>query len=103
MIALGLGDEPQAMKQAVMSILPHIDAAFVTLTGPKDQMDEAEKVLREIETRTGKPVNISFEREEFLWTITKKQVNWLKEFFGWDPVSKEGETVFKFDEARNYN
>jgi len=103
MIALGLGDEPRKMGRAMASAMPYVDAAFITLTGPKDQMGEAEKVLKEVEDTFKKPVMISYEHDQSIWTVNEEQVKWLTEFFGWEPVSKVGDEIFQFDVARNYN
>lgn len=100
MIALGLGDEPMKMSRAISSVAPYIDAVYVTLTGPKDQMGPAEKELKAIEERYLKKVVISYERAR--WEVTKEQVAFLNEFFGYEPYSKVGEQIFLFDVARNY-
>jgi hypothetical protein len=103
MIALGLGEEPKSMARAIVSAIDWVDAVYVTLTGPKDQMKDAEEALKMIEEKFKKPVIISYEREKFLWTATREQVKWLEKFLDYPPVSKAGDTVFKFDEARNFN
>lgn len=48
-----------------------------------------------------KRIEISY--GDFRWTVTPEQVNWLKEFFGYEPESRVGDKIFLFDQARNYN
>ena len=103
MIALGLGDEPEKMKRAISSVAPYVQAIFVTLTGPRKQMGPAEKVLKEIQNKYLKRVVISYEHDKSRWAVTQEQIDWLKEFLGWEPTSKVGDNIFLFDVARNYN
>jgi tetratricopeptide (TPR) repeat protein len=103
MICLGLGEEPKSMARAIVSIIPYIDSVYVTLTGPEDQMKDAEEALKMIEDKFHKPVVISYERDKFFWTVTDKQIKWLKKFLEYKPASEVGDKIFKFDEARNFN
>ena len=103
MICLGTGDEPKEMARAIVSVIPYIDAVYITLTGPKDKMGDAEEALKMIEEKFKKPINISYEHEKFIWHPTDKQIDWLRKFLGYEPASKVGDEIFRFDEARNFN
>lgn len=95
MIVKGTGDEPLKLRNVLGSIHNHLDKIFVTITGPKDEIKDAEQVCREF------GVEISYHRP--YWTATTEAVSFLKQFFGYDPVLKVGDQVFLYDEARNFN
>jgi len=95
MIAKGTADDADNLKQALQSARPHVDAIFVTLTGTKSHLSACEKICRDFK------VNVSY--GNFKWKADKKTVDWLKSFFGYDPHMKEGDEIFLFDEARNFN
>lgn len=95
MISRGTDNDPERLRTALTSVAPYVDAIFVTLTAPSNLTQDAEKVLKEFN------VNISY--NEALHEVTKEQVEWLKGFFRYEPYSKEGDKLFQFDVARNYN
>lgn len=103
MIVKGTGDEPQRLERALGSILPWVDAAYITITGPKDQISETEKVLAAAQDKYLKRIEVSYEHDKSRYTVTQEQVDWLKEWFGWEPESKMGDSIFLFDVARNFN
>ena len=95
MISKGKGEEVN-LKRALTSIVPYVDAVYLTLTSPKNMLKETEEMLKEF-----KGINISY--NEALWTADKKTVDWCKKFFGYEPNMKAGDKLFVFDDARNYN
>ena len=95
MIVKGTGEEPQRLDRALASITPYVDGIFITLTGNKKDILEAEKVCKKYKA------NISYERA--LWIADKKTVDWLTKFFGYTPNMKVGDKLFLFDKARNFN
>ena len=95
MIVKGTGKEPKELERALKSVSKHVDGIFITLTGPKEELGEAEQICKDF------GANVSYERA--LWTADKKAIDWLREFFGYEPHLKEGDEVFQFDVARNYN
>ncbi|MEK6882966.1 MAG: hypothetical protein AABY22_25300, partial [Nanoarchaeota archaeon] len=95
MICRGTGEELINLRRALESIYKFVDAIYITLTAPKEQLADAEKVCQEF------GVVVSY--NEALWTADEKVITWLKEFFGYDPHLKAGDNLFLFDEARNFN
>lgn len=95
MISKGTGKDPERLRIALTSIAPYVDGIFVTLTAPSNQTKEAEKVLKEFKA------HISY--TDALWTADKEAADWLKGFFKYEPYTKEGDKIFQFDVARNYN
>mgnify|MGYP001587250778 CR=1 FL=1 len=95
MIVRGTGDEPVRLRRCLKSIAPYVDAIYITLTGDRGGLAEAEKVCQEFK------VKISY--GNFLWTATKSAIKWLKDFMGYEPNMKIGDKLFMFDKARNFN
>mgnify|MGYP001600058195 CR=1 FL=1 len=95
MIAKGDGDEPKNLHRALQSVAPFVDGIFITLTGPKETLEEIEAVCKEFNAV------VSYTRA--LWKVDKEMVNWMKEFTGYDSHVKVDDELFLFDEARNYN
>lgn len=95
MICKGTGDEPAKLRQALESIHKFVDGIFITLTGPKEELVEVEKVCSDFKA------HVSYERA--LLTVDEKTVQWLKDFLGYEPHMKVGDQVFLFDKARNFN
>ena len=93
MISKGKGEEDR-LKQALSSIAPHVDKIFITLTSPRNLLQEAEKICREF--------NAEVSYNEAKWTADEKTVKWLEKFFGYEPEMKVGDKLFMFDEARNF-
>lgn len=103
MIALGDKEEAPQIKRALASVMPYLNAAYITLTGPKDTLKETEEVLKEAEEKYLKPIHVSYERDKSRFTFTKKEIKWLTDFLGWEPMAKDNESIFLFNEARNFN
>lgn len=95
MIVRGTGDEPANLRRALESVAQWVDGIYITLTGPKEQLKEAEKVCADFKAR------VSY--GQFLWEANQKTIDWLKNFFGYEPQMKLGDKIFLFDEARNFN
>lgn len=95
LICKGDGEEPKNLRRALESVAPFIDGMYITLTGPKETLVEAEKVCKDFK------VHVSYTRA--LWTATEEMVAWMKEFTGYEPHTKAGDKLFIFDEARNFN
>lgn len=93
MISRGKGEEDR-LRQALTSIAPHVDTIYITLTSPRNQLQEAEKVCQEF--------NAIVSYNEAKWIADEKTVSWLKQFFGYDPEMGVGDKLFIFDDARNY-
>lgn len=96
MIVKGTDDEYHQINRALNSIVPFVDAAYVTITAKNP--DETKKVQ---ELLKKKNCNVSYKYPVF--TATKKEVEWLTNFLGFVPNMKEGDEMFLFDEARNFN
>ena len=95
MIIKGTGDEPAQLSRLLATIASHVDSIYITLTGNKIDLKEAEKVCAEYK------VNVSYIQPTI--TVTKETVNWIKNNLGHTPHIKIGDKIFVFDEARNYN
>lgn len=65
MISKGKGEEDR-LRQALSSIAPHVDAIYITLTAPTNQLTEAEKVCKEFNAI------ISYNQSQ--WTADRKSV-----------------------------
>lgn len=94
-IAKGNEKDFKNVDRALSSISPFVDGIFVTLTGVKSELKAMENMLKKYNA------HISYYRTT--WKAEKKDVEWLKNFFGWQPNMKEGDELFLFDEARNFN
>lgn len=94
-ICKGDSKEAKSLKRCLTSAAPFVDGIFVTLTGPTNTLKEAEKVCKEFDA------TVSYERA--LWIADQEAVDWLKEFFGYEPKLKVGDKLFRFDVARNAN
>lgn len=94
MIVRGDKTDHEKMNRALESIAPHVDGIYVTITGPRNLVSKTEEVLKKYN------VNISY--EESLFEVDKGTVDWLKEFFKYEPECKAGDKLFVFDKARNY-
>lgn len=95
MIVLGEGEEYKNLERALATIRKHVDAAYVTITGDLQKVKETEEICKKYDCI------VSYHRP--LWIAPKDVVEWLKNFFKKDPYMKEGDEVFLFDEARNFN
>lgn len=95
MICTGIGDEVRTLERALKSVAPFVDARFITLTGPEDQLEEAKKVCDTYNCQ------VSYFRP--YKALTQEHTSWLTTFLGFAPSMKEGEQIFLFDEARNFN
>ena len=95
MIVKGTDKEPERLERALSSIAPFVDGIFITLTTPANMVKEAEKVCKKYNA------HISYYLDK--WVATKEAVEWLKEFFGYEPHMRLGDSLFRFDDARNYN
>lgn len=95
MISKGTGDEPKHLRQCLESASPHVDGIFITFTSHEKDIPEAVAVAREFKA------TVSYYLD--LFEVKKEVVEWTKTFFGRDPALKEGDKLFLFDEARNFN
>lgn len=94
-ICKGDAKEAKSLKRCLTSAAPFVDKVFVTLTGPTNTLKDAEEVCKEFD------VTVSY--EQALWTADQEAVDWLKEFFGYEPKMQVGDKLFRFDVARNFN
>lgn len=95
MICKGTGEEPKKLDRALESVKGKVDGMFITLTGPKEELQEVEAVC----AKHG--VVVSYTDANMI--ADEHMVSWLKEFFKDEPFTKVGDTIFQFDVARNYN
>lgn len=95
MIVQGTGEEPQQLERLLPTIAPYVDGIFITITSPKELVPEVIKVCEKYKAV------ISY--ESALWTVDKKQYNWVKNLLGHEPHSQIGDKIFQFDVARNFN
>mgnify|MGYP001613083449 CR=1 FL=1 len=94
-ISSGTGEDPQNLRRCLKSIAPYVEGIFVTLTGPRDQLQKTEDVCREF------GAHISY--HDPFWIVTTEAVVWLTDYLGYPPYMKVGDKLFLFDEARNFN
>src|SRR3990167_171632 len=97
MIVKGTDDESEKLAQALDSIYKHVDAIFITITG--DHTDLNVQATERVAERY--KVHLSY--TDAILTVEKKHVDWLTEFFGYEPHMREKDKIFLFDKARNYN
>jgi len=97
MIVKGSGDEPAYLERCLSHIEGHVDKTFITVTGSDEEYKKIEEVVK------GKNVVLDRAPKDVWFTADKKTVDWLKDFFGYEPQLKEGDTIFLFDRARNHN
>lgn len=95
MIVKGTGEEPVKLRRVLQSAAPYVDARFITLTGPKEELKEVEKICEEFNCR------VSYHHPKI--ELTQEIADFLKSFFGFEPSMKPGDEIFVFDEARNFN
>lgn len=94
-ISLGTGEDPKNLRRCLSSVMPYTDGFFITLTGPKQELGEAEKVCKEF------GAHVSY--TQALWEATEDAVLWLTEYLKHEPHMKVGDRLFLFDQARNFN
>jgi len=88
------GDEGEKLDRCLASITKWVDKIYITVTTEDiDASKVAKKYNAEVSVVPGK-----FDRY-----ASKMEIDWLKEFLGWEPIIKEGDRVFEFDEARNHS
>src|SRR3990167_7258274 len=86
MIVRGDGEDDLKMNRALESIASHVDGIYITITGPKSMVGKTEKVLKKY------GANISY--NESLYEITTKEVDFMRNFFGYEPEMKVGDKIF---------
>lgn len=95
MIVKGDGDEPKNLDRCLNSVAPYVDAIYITLTGEKETLEAAEAVC--------KKHNVIVSYGTFRKKVDKEVVEWSNNFIGEGITLKEGQELFMFDEARNFN
>lgn len=95
MICKGTGHDPEHLDRCLQSVAPHVDALYITLTGPREELAHIEDVC--------KRYNAVVSYSTSTWTATQEAVDWLTTFFGYEPSIKVGDEIFLFDDARNFN
>ena len=95
MIVRGNNHEPENLKRALSSA-ECFDKIFVTCTGNEEETKLIKQSVKEF-----KNVELSF--KQFQFVSDQKEVSWLEKFFGYKPFTKVGDSMFLFDEARNFN
>lgn len=93
MIMKGDGDEPERLAQLSKDIAPFIDKIFVTFTGAQNQLSPLQTRFPSIEFSYVKPTI----------RVTQEMIGWVKNTFQYDPCIQDGDEIFLFDEARNFN
>ena len=91
-LAMIVKDEADKLRRCLQSAAPFVDAIYITHTG------EGEGVKRVCDE-----FKAHYSTGSFRHTADQAMVDWLKEFFGYDPQTKVGDALFRFDEARNFN
>ena len=81
-------EEVDNLKRCLDSIAPYVDGIYLTAT------QKPYEKLQKLANQYG--ANIDIRPGEFNYKITKKEVNWLKKYFGYEPKLKENETIFQF-------
>lgn len=98
-IALGMivrdDNEAPMLERCLTTVAPHVDGVFLTFTQKpyKKLIKIADKFGAKWEARPG----------EFNYTVTKKEETWLTKWLKYKPTVKAGDTIFRFDDARNAN
>ena len=88
-------NELKNIKRSISSIRPYVDAAYLTITNKEGKAPEVEKLAQELNVQTS--YHYPFYKAD------KITVDWLTAFFGYEPHMKDGDELFLFDEARNFN
>ncbi len=89
------GDEnPETLERCLSSLAKWVDGIFITIT-------TEDKGVSAVGNKYGAVVDI--EPDKFWRTADKEAMDWLKGSFKYDPILKEGDKMFQFDEARNHN
>lgn len=87
--------EVDNLKRCLDSVAPYVDGIYLTAT------QKPHKKLQKLTQQYG--VNIDLKAGEFNYKVPAKEAKWLKKYFKYKPRLKEGDTIFKFSEARNAN
>lgn len=95
MICKGTEKEPERLRNALKSASPHVDAIYISFTSHEKDIPEAVAIAREFKS------NISYTMP--IWIADKQAIEWLINYFGYKPHLQEGDKLFLFDEARNFN
>lgn len=88
-------ERPESLQNALNSIAKYVDKIYITITSPTP-----DNKLKEALEEYGAVVD--YEPDKFFHTFSAKDIKWLKSKVRQVRV-KEGDKVFKFDEARNHN
>jgi len=86
------GDCGEMLDRCLATVAKWVDGIFVTITYPD------ENVIEVVEKYGGK---YQLKPYEYHTKVTKKDVKWFKDRFGWDPHIEVGDKIFQFDKARN--
>jgi len=88
------GDEGESLDRCLSSVNKWVDKVYLTVTTEGDSAAEVgRKYGADVVEVPGK-----FHRE-----ITKEEIDWLRDFQGWEPFLKEGTKIFEFQKARNFS
>lgn len=93
MIVAGYEDKTSVLR-CLESVKGEVDKSYIVITTPTPD-DSLKKALEE----TG--AIVEYEPDKFFHTVTKNDIEFIKKI-GLTPLSKEGDKIFRFDEARNY-
>lgn len=88
-------EKPESIKRALDSVAKYVDGIYITITTPTSD-DKLKEAILEY------GAELDYEPDKFFHTFTKKDIKWLQSKLNVINV-KEGDKVFKFDEARNHN
>lgn len=95
MIVKGSGKEPENLRRALQSAAPHVDAIYITTNGSEEETAAITPVLNEF--------NVHASHVDANYIAEQEMIDWLQDFFGWEPFTKVGDKIFQFDVARNFS
>ena len=88
-------EDPKVVRRCLNSVVPWVDGAFITVT--TEDKNNLVELLKEHQ------VDVDYQPDKFYREVTSKDLKWLKDFMGADPMAKYGDKLFQFDKARNHS
>jgi len=90
-LSMIVDNETDSLDRCLKSIIQFVDGIYILQTS-KDR--KTYDICKNYQATV-------IQNENLLHTVTKEEIDWLKKFFGYDPINKIGDKLFLFDRARN--
>lgn len=87
-------ESPDHLDRCLDSVAKWVDGIFITITSEDLGVGEIARKYGAV---------VSYEPDKFWRTVDKDSVEWLRASFGYEPIVKEGDKLFQFDQARNHS